>query len=50
MKTIKKISSHRWDHTLYEVEGSYVLTVVFFGGIDYPRSFTLSEKEINSDL
>jgi hypothetical protein len=41
---VKEICHKNWDFTLFEVNGEWVLSVVFFGLVDYHRSF-----EIKSD-
>lgn len=48
MNTIKKLFEQRWDFELYEVDNKKVITVIFFGQVDYPRSFYL-EKEIEGN-
>ncbi len=45
---IKKLFQQRWDFELYEVGNKKVITVIFFGQVDYPRSFFL-EKEIEEN-
>lgn len=42
----KELYSRNWDFTLYEVENKKIITVTFFGRVDYQRSFHL-QKEVN---
>ncbi|WP_299183549.1 hypothetical protein [uncultured Chryseobacterium sp.] len=48
MSSIKKLFEQRWDFELYEVDHKKVITVIFFGQVDYPRSFYL-EKEVEEN-
>jgi len=41
----KELYSRNWDFTLYEVENKKIITVTFFGRVDYQRSFYL-QKEV----
>jgi hypothetical protein len=47
---MKEITKRHWDYTLYEIDNQYILTVVFFAQIDYPRSFNLTREEANQNL
>lgn len=38
---IKFLKIRNWDYELYQVNDNLVITVVFFGQIDYSRSFYL---------
>ncbi len=49
MKKMEEISSKAWDYILYKKE-DFILTVIFFGGIDYPRSFRISKEESEQNL
>jgi hypothetical protein len=50
MKSIKKIDRRDWDYILYKVDGKMVITVIFFGQIDYPRSFYLTDNELSQGI
>ena len=45
---LKKLFVQRWDFNLYEVDNKKIITVIFFGQIDYPRSFYLT-KEVKEE-
>ncbi len=46
----KELYSRNWDFTLYQVNDKRVITVVFFGLVDYFRSFFLQPQEITEDF
>lgn len=48
-KQLTEIANRNWDYTLYKAE-SFIFTVIFFGKIDFPRSFTISEEESKGNL
>ena len=45
MDNLKQLDSKVWDFTLYEVDGKRIITVTFYGLVDFPRSFYLRESE-----
>lgn len=45
MSAIKFLHRKGWDFNLYLLHGKKVITVIFFGQIDYPRSFLLGDNE-----
>ncbi len=47
MKKVKEIFFQPWDFSVYEVDGSIIITVIFMDRIDYPRSFKLLKEEEN---
>ena len=50
MKSIEEIYKSAWDYALYKADGKIVITVMFYGQIDYPRSFFVRNDELNHDL
>lgn len=47
---VKEIYSRAWDFKLYNTENGIVLSVIFFGIVDFHRSFKLSEADLPVDL
>jgi len=47
---VKEIYSRSWDFTLYQMNDKMVITVVFFGLVDYFKSFSLLPKEVTEDF
>ncbi|WP_435237820.1 hypothetical protein ACR30L_09800 [Psychromonas sp. PT13] len=46
--TTKKICSKRWVYTLYNVDGEYILSVVFCNSyVDFSRAFKISSSDIS---
>jgi hypothetical protein len=45
VSAIKFLHRKDWDFNLYLLDGKKVITVIFFGQIDYPRSFLLDDSE-----
>lgn len=50
MSTIELLHKKNWDFNLYLLDGRKVITVIFFGQIDYPRSFLLDDDECNLSI
>ena len=50
MDKIQEVAQRAWDYTLYRDETGYIMTVVFFALIDYPRSFRITALEAVQDL
>jgi plasmid replication initiation protein len=46
---IKELYSRNWDFTLYQKADDYVISVVFFGLVDFHRSFYLNTNEFNEN-
>lgn len=42
----KKIYSRNWDFTVYQVDDKMIINVVFFGLVDFHRSFRLLEEDL----
>lgn len=42
---IKKLYWENWNFTLYQVDDKLVLSVVFFGMVDYHRSFYINQDQ-----
>ena len=47
---VKEMYSRAWDFTLYETENCNVISVVFFGLVDFHRSFKLFHNELPHNL
>jgi len=47
---INELYTRNWDFTLYQVDDRMVITVTFFGLVDYFRSFLLLPEERTSDF
>jgi hypothetical protein len=47
---IKELYTRNWDYTVYQVNDQKVISVVFFGMVDYHRSFFLLPDEIPQDF
>ena len=47
---VKEIYTRNWDFTLYQVDGRFVISVVFFGLVDFYRSFNLLEENVPTVL
>lgn len=45
MHNLKQLDNKNWDFTLYEVDKQRIITVMFYGVVDFPRSFYLRESE-----
>jgi hypothetical protein len=45
MENLKELDNKNWDFTLYEAGTKRIFTVMFYGLVDYPRSFYLRETE-----
>ena len=45
---MKEVASSPWNYTVYleSSSGRNIITVIFFGAIDYPRSFYLSDNDV----
>lgn len=41
---VKELYKRNWDFILYRVDDYYVISVVFFGTVDYHRSFKIDSK------
>lgn len=50
MSTIKELYSRNWDFTIYEVDGRVIITVIFFGIVDFYRSFYMLSEEMTDDF
>lgn len=50
MCKVQEVAQRTWDYTLYRDETGYIMTVVFFALIDYPRSFRITALEAVQDL
>ncbi|MDO5666127.1 MAG: hypothetical protein Q4G63_12860 [Bacteroidia bacterium] len=50
MSNISKIYQKKWNFEVYAVDKELVITVIFFGVIDYYRSFYLESNKIPKDL
>ncbi|MFN8353083.1 MAG: hypothetical protein U0Y10_01440 [Spirosomataceae bacterium] len=46
---VKELFSKNWDFTLYQVNDRLVISVVFFGLVDFYRSFRLLENDLRND-
>jgi hypothetical protein len=46
---VKKLYVRNWDFTLYQINDKYVISVVFFGLVDFHRSFYLQPLELVDD-
>ena len=46
----KEIYTRIWDYTVYQINEKKVISVVFFGMVDYHRSFYLLPDEVPQDL
>jgi plasmid replication initiation protein len=46
---VKEIYKRNWDFILYKVDDDYVLSVVFFGAVDYHRSFKVDSQIMTDD-
>ena len=46
---VKELYSRNWDFTLYQMEDNYVISVVFFGMVDFHRSFYLHTNEFDEN-
>lgn len=47
---VKEVYKRNWDYIVYKVDGEFVISVVFFGMVDFHRSFRLLESEIPKDF
>jgi len=47
---VKEIYKRNWDYIVYQVNDETVISVVFFGLVDYHRSFYLLPDEIPDDF
>lgn len=45
----KELFHKNWDFTLYQVEDKLVISVVFFGMVDYHRSFVIDPNKITNN-
>ena len=45
----KELYKKNWDFILFEVDDKMIITVVFFGFVDYNRSFELLPSEETDD-
>ncbi len=50
MSNIHRIYQKNWSFEVYDVNKELVITVIFFGVIDYYRSFYLESNEITKNL
>ena len=46
MSDIKNVFSKNWDYEVYLIGDKTIITIMFFGLIDYQRSFYLYDYEI----
>ncbi|PBQ32468.1 hypothetical protein CNR22_12030 [Sphingobacteriaceae bacterium] len=46
----KVLYKKNWDFILYELNSKLIIEVVFFGLVDYSRSFILIPEEITEDF
>jgi len=47
----KEIAKNNWDFILYELDGEYILKVVFYSSyVDTSRKFKLSKEEASLDF
>ena len=45
---IKKLYSERWNYKIYQVNDKLVASVVFFGQVDYTRSFYIQADQVSA--
>lgn len=45
----KEIYFRNWDFILFKKDNKYIISVVFFGLVDFHRSFYLEPEEITED-
>lgn len=47
---VKELYSRPWDFTVYQTNDGFVISVIFFGLVDFHRSFKITSDEIPADL